>query len=178
MRSRTRWSIVIGAVLAATATAGCGNGDDGDGGDDDVTDDAAVIDGATVDGAPVDAADIDARDIDARPIDARPIDAPIDAIPPTSTNHIHIMVANNCAMTVNPTSITVPPNQTAYFQWHNHSVDYPVDVWMSYGGGFLDLPTGQTWNEPIGHCATPLVHDEYGDISTACSSFRFVIHCQ
>jgi hypothetical protein len=49
---------------------------------------------------------------------------------------------------------------------------------MSYGGGFLDLPTGATWDEPIGHCATPLVHDEWADISTACSSFRFLIHCQ
>lgn len=54
---------------------------------------------------------------------------------------------------------------------------YAIDVWMSYGGGYTDLPTGATWDEPIGHCGTPSAHTEYADISTACSSFRFLINC-
>jgi hypothetical protein len=68
--------------------------------------------------------------------------------------------------------------ETLYIDWHNHSRDYPVDVWMSYGGGYTDLAVGATWDEPIGHCRTPFVGDEYADISTACSSFRFLIHCR
>ena len=166
------------AIVLCLAAAACGGDGHGDDDDDDPRRDAALDDGAGGgDATPDDAAVIDGSLIDARALDARPLDAAIDAIPPTSDTHVHIMVSNTCAMTVSPTSITIPPNQTAYFDWHNHSVDYPVDVWMSYGGGFLDLPMGATWNEPVSHCATPLVHDEYADISTACSSFRFLIHC-
>lgn len=108
-----------------------------------------------------------------------PPDAGADAgTPPRSDHHIHIEVDNFCRMTVTPREITIPADQTAYFDWHNHSRDYPVDVWMSYGGGYTDLATGATWDEPIGHCGTPFVGDEYADISTACSSFRFLIHCR
>ena len=92
--------------------------------------------------------------------------------------HVHIEVDNTCRMTVTPREISVPPDQTLYLDWHNHSRDYPVDVWMSYGGGYTDLMPGATWDEPIGHCGTPFVGDEYADISTACSSFRFLIHCR
>ena len=28
----------------------------------------------------------------------------------------------------------------------------PVDVWMSYNGGFTDLAAGSRWAEPIPHC--------------------------
>jgi hypothetical protein len=106
------------------------------------------------------------------------MDAGSDAgTPAVSEHHIHIQVDNFCNMTVSPIEITIPADQTAYFDWHNHSVDYPVDVWMSYGGGYLELETGSTWDEPIGHCATPLAHDEFADISTACSEHRFLIHC-
>lgn len=105
-------------------------------------------------------------------------DAGFDSgVPARSDHHIHIDVSNTCAMTVSPTSITIPAGQTAYFDWHNHSRDYPVTVWMSYGGGFTDLPQGATWDEPIGHCIGPRAHVEYADISTACSSFRFNINC-
>jgi len=166
------------AALAILAPAACG-GDDGDG--DGAPDDAALTDardgGDRHDAADLDAPPADAAPIDARPVDARPIDATPDA-PARTDNHIHISVSNTCVMAVSPTSITIPPDQTAYFDWHNHSVDYPVTVWMRYGGGFTDLPTGATWDEPVSHCATPLVHDEYADISTACASVRFVIHCQ
>ena len=104
---------------------------------------------------------------------------PADAgTPPRADLHVHIEVDNTCRMTVTPREVSVPPDQTLYIDWHNHSRDYPVDVWMSYGGGYTDLATGATWDEPIGHCGTPFVGDEYADISTACSSFRFLIHCR
>lgn len=116
---------------------------------------------------------------DAAPPDAGPPDAgPPDAgVPATETYCVDIDVSNTCVMTVTPTEITIPADQTAYFCWRNRSRDYPVDVWLSYGGGYTDLAPGATWNEPPGHCLGPLVHDEYADISTACSSFRFLIHC-
>jgi hypothetical protein len=104
-----------------------------------------------------------------RAIDAGP--------PPTMDLHVHIEVSNTCEMRVTPTEVTVPAGSTVFIDWHNHSRDYPVDVWMSYGGGFLDLPTGATWDERFEHCATPLAHTEYADIDTACSGFRFDIHC-
>lgn len=105
-------------------------------------------------------------------------DSGVDAgPPPRADHHIHIHVSNTCVMRVDPIEITVPAGQTAYFDWHNHSRDYPVDVWMSYGGGFLDLRPGMTWDEPIGHCGTPRPHTEWADIDTACSGHRFLIHC-
>ena len=90
---------------------------------------------------------------------------------------VDIFVSNACRMTVAPTEITIPAGQTAYFCWHNTSRDYPVDVWLSYGGGYTDLAPGATWNEPPGHCLGPTAHTEYADVSTACSSHRFLIHC-
>ncbi len=99
-------------------------------------------------------------------------------IPSQLELHVHIDVSNTCNMTVSPTTLTVPAGQQVNIDWHNHSVDYPVDVWMSYGGGFTDLPQGQTWDEPIPHCSIQSPHQEWADISTACSSFRFIIDCQ
>lgn len=137
---------------------------------------AHVDAGATTDGGTT---------IDAGPADAGS-DAEVDAgrdagtdagVPARSDHHVHIDVDNRCGMTVTPTEITIPAGQSAYVDWHNHSRDYPVDVWMSYGGGYTDLPPGATWDEPIRHCGTPRAHDEWADISTACSRFRFVIHC-
>lgn len=148
--------------------------------------DAGVLDAGSIDAGLADAGATDAGH-DASTSDAGwshdggadgGVDAGTDAgTPPRSDHHIHIAVDNFCNMTVTPTEVTIPPDQTAYFAWHNHSADYEVTVWMSYGGGYTDLATGATWNEPIGHCSTPLAHDEWADISTACSSFRFLIHC-
>lgn len=89
-----------------------------------------------------------------------------------------IDVSNTCVMAVTPTEITVPSGQSVLIDWYNRSVDYPVDVWLSYGGGYLDLAPGTTWDEPISHCTGPNPHNEYADISTACSSFRFYFRCQ
>ncbi len=93
------------------------------------------------------------------------------------THCVDIDVSNTCVMRVSPTSVTIPHGEVAYFCWRNRSRDYAVDVWLSYGGGYTDLATGATWNEPVRHCLGPSAHDEYADVSTACSSFRFLIHC-
>lgn len=103
--------------------------------------------------------------------------APDAGTPATATHCIDIDVSNTCDMTVTPREITIPAGQTAYFCWRNRSSDYPVDVWLSYGGGYTDLAPGATWNEPPGHCLGPTAHTEYADISTACSEFRFLIRC-
>ena len=95
----------------------------------------------------------------------------------TLDQHVHIFVSNTCVMSVDPKEITVPAGSTVRIDWHNHSADYPVTVWMSYGGGYTDLPTGSTWDEPIEHCANINPYTAYADISTACSRFRFFIRC-
>ena len=95
----------------------------------------------------------------------------------TGDEHVHIFVSNTCVMSVSPAEITVPAGRTVRIDWHNHSADYPVTVWLSYGGGYVDLPTGSTWDEPIEHCANINPYTAYADISTACSRFRFFIRC-
>ena len=130
----------------------------------------------TLDATPLDASAADARAPDAAARDASAPDASApDAGGPI---HIHIHVSNTCDLTVDPPELSFPRGVRPRFAWHNHSVDYPVDVWMSYGGGFLDLGTGATWNEPIDHCLGPNAHDEWADISAGgCAEFRFLIHC-
>ena len=159
-----------------------GDGGDEDGGAPDAStgrDGGIALDGGT--GA--DAGSLDAgtdAGMDGGPRDSGPPDSgPPDSGPPAERRyHVHIDVDNFCNMAVDPMEITIPAGQTAYFDWHNHSRDYPVDVWMSYGGGYLDLATGATWEEPIGHCIGPRARTEYADISTACSDHRFLIRCE
>jgi hypothetical protein len=142
----------------------------------------AAADGGALDGG----ASADAGSFDAGMPDAGSFDAGFDAGPlrvdagplgPIDL-HVHIEISNPCEMRVTPTELTVPAGQSAFIDWHNHSVDYPVDVWMSYGGGYTDLAPRATWDERFEHCNTPLAHTEYADIDTACSGFRFLIHCQ
>ena len=148
-----------------------------------VTDTGVTVeDGGEIDGGLVAAdAGIDASTIETDAGSDAGVDAPSapsDAgVPATMTYCVDIFVANTCEMTVDPEEITIPADQTAYFCWRNQSEDYPVDVWLSYGGGYTDLAPGATWNEPPGHCLGPLPHDEYADITTACSEHRFLIHC-
>lgn len=106
------------------------------------------------------------------------LDAMGQCVPTQLDATVIIDVDNFCNMTVTPAEITVPQGQRILVDWFNRSRDYPVDVWMSYGGGFIDLPTLQTWDEPISHCGGPSPRTEYADISTACSSVRFLFHCQ
>lgn len=101
-------------------------------------------------------------------------------VPETATYHVHIYVANDCSMMVDPLEVTVPKGQKARFEWHNHSNDYPVTVWQSYIGGYTDLPPGQTWFEMHEWCANINPYTGYSDISTVevCPEHRFYIRCQ
>ena len=98
-------------------------------------------------------------------------------VPELLTAHVHINVSNTCVMSVMPLEYTVPAGQRLKLSYHNHSQDYPITVWMMYGGGFTDLPPGGTWNEQYTHCFGPAPSEGYADISTGCSMFRLKIHC-
>ena len=91
--------------------------------------------------------------------------------------HVHVMVSNTCDMTVDPQEFSVEPGQKLKLEYHNHSVDYPIDVWMHYNGGYTDLEPGGTWPETYEHCFGPNPSEGYADISTACSMFHLPIHC-
>lgn len=93
------------------------------------------------------------------------------------TDHVHIMVDNTCTMTVTPPAFSVPPGQKLRLDYHNHSQDYPVDVWMHYNGGFTDLQPGATWMEKYEHCFGPNPSEGWATISTACSEYKLPIHC-
>ena len=162
---------------------------------------------AAVDAAPPDAGDAGASDAaapdDALPGDATATDgalppdaapAPDAALPPDAApapdaatelaEHVHIYIDNFCNVSVAPQSYTVDAGQTLQLSYHNHSVDYAADVWLSYGGGFLDLPTGATWDDQFTFCSGPSAYTAYADISIAggpsqaCPGFRLYIHCQ
>jgi cysteine-rich repeat protein len=92
---------------------------------------------------------------------------------------VDIFVANDCTMRVVPDHIDVPPGRTISLLYRNRSVDYPVDVWLSYGGGFLDLEPGTQWQDRFVHCANlNRPYQAFADVSTACSMFRLMINCQ
>ena len=92
---------------------------------------------------------------------------------------VRIVAADDCSnINADPQSFTVHADQTLFVDWQNASPSFPVDVWMSYNGGFTDLQPGSTWNEPIEHCTNINPHLEYADITTACSSFRVNITCE
>jgi hypothetical protein len=98
--------------------------------------------------------------------------------------HVHILIDNQCHTSTSPTEITWPLHQPLQIDWHNHSVDYSADVWMSYNGGFTDLPTGDTWHEKHQHCLNPVAYDAWADVSiggggtASCPKFRVMIHCR
>jgi hypothetical protein len=101
-----------------------------------------------------------------------------------STDHVHIYIDNFCKVTTSPTSFTVPAGETLQLSYHNHSVDYLADVWMMYGGGYLELAKGGTWNETYKHCFGPSPSVGYADISiagggsSACPKVRLLITCK
>lgn len=118
----------------------------------------------------------------ARP-DTTPIDTGFDS-GFKSTDHVHIYISNTCRVTVSPTSFTVPAGETLKLSYHNHSVDYRADVWMMYGGGYLALERGATWNETYTHCFGPSPSVGYADINieggptSGCPGARLNITCQ
>ena len=137
-------------------------------------DDATPADAARrSDGGPLDGATRN----DAQPIvDAAP--APDVGVPPEATYVVEIFIANDCTMRVSPDRVAIPRGQTGYLTFQNRSVDYEVDVWLSYGGGYVDLATRARWDDPIGHCAGPRrPRSESADISTACSEVVLSIDC-
>ncbi len=100
-----------------------------------------------------------------------------DCVAELWVDHVHIMVDNTCKMQVTPSSFTVQPGQKLRLDYHNHSVDYPVDVWMHYNGGYTDLQPGATWMEKYEHCFGPAPSEGWAKISTACSEYVLPIHC-
>ncbi len=176
------------ALLVALAACGGGEGavDAGPSVADAALHDAPVADGASADAATNDAAAAidaapgqgDAGVADAAEPDAMAPDAAAPDAGFATAQHVHIYVSNTCAMSVSPMSFTVPAGETLQLTYHNHSTDYAVNVWKSYGGGYLDLAPGDSWNETYEHCFGPSPATEYADISTACSSFRLYVNCQ
>jgi hypothetical protein len=100
-----------------------------------------------------------------------------------SARHVDIYIDNFCNTSVVPTEITVPAGETLQITWHNNSVDYEADVWLSYGGGYLELAMGGIWDDSFEFCSMPSVYDAYGDVSIAggpigaCPAARLLIHC-
>lgn len=126
--------------------------------------------------------DLAGRDLksaaDLAPSDLRQADlmpAPDLAFSPTAD--VDIFVDNFCKMDVVPKNFTVPAGAILKLTYRNRSKDYPVDVWLSYGGGFLDLKQGMLWADRFEHCAGPMPSTAYADITTACSRYRLIINC-
>jgi hypothetical protein len=100
-----------------------------------------------------------------------------ECVPELWADHVHIYVDNTCKMKVEPTSFAVAPGQKLRLDYHNHSADYPVDVWMHYNGGYTDLQPGATWMEQYEHCFGPNPSEGWAEISTACSQVILPIKC-
>lgn len=94
-----------------------------------------------------------------------------------SSQGVDIYVDNFCRMDVIPKKFDVPAGTSLKLTYYNRSRDYPVDVWLSYGGGFLDLRQGMNWADRFEFCRYPRPYMAYADISTACSRYRLMINC-
>lgn len=100
--------------------------------------------------------------------------------------HVHIYISNTCEVSVDPADVIIPQGQTVLFTYHNHSVDYEADVWMSYGGGYIGLAQGGTWTDPIERCSELFPYTAYADVSINglgvndpyCPGKRMTIHCE
>lgn len=145
--------------------------------DTSVTD--ASVDTNLADSGVVDTRVVDTSVADTSAVDAAPADTGFKA-----TDHVHIYIDNFCKVSTSPTSFTVPAGETLQLSYHNHSVDYRADVWMMYGGGYLALEKGATWNETYKHCFGPSPSVGYADISieggggSACPEVRLMITCK
>ncbi|MBI2393905.1 MAG: hypothetical protein HYV09_30315 [Deltaproteobacteria bacterium] len=148
---------------------------------DSAVPDTAVADAKVADIGLADTGLADTGLADAGLADTGLADAKIDAGFP-STAHVHITITNTCAVSTSPTSFDVPAGATVKVAWHNHSADYRADVWASYGGGYLGLETGATWNEPYEHCFIKSTHTEYVDVTpegspSSCGKQRVYFYC-
>lgn len=169
-----------------------------DSGTETASEDAAIEDSMSADSASADTSSTDTSSTDTSSGDTTVADTAVadTAIADTavadtgfdsgfkSTEHVHIYIDNFCKVSTSPTSFTVPAGETLQLSYHNHSVDYTADVWMMYGGGYLDLAKGGTWNETYKHCFGPSPSVGYADISiagggsSACPKVRLTITCK
>lgn len=194
--------VLVLATLLSACGAGDGDDDDDDGPQADApAADAPAVDGSAPDGGAVDGAAVDARSADAPALDAvsaldavppppdapSPPDAPPPPAPDASTwvtdHHVDVHIDNFCNVTVVPPEITVPAGEVAQIDWHNNSVDYAADLWASYGGGFIELPTGAIWDETFTWCSGSYPYTgemdigPYGVPDSVCPHHYFLFHC-
>lgn len=157
----------------------------GDGGGEGATDGGTSRDAALPDGGDGDDLAMPALDLTA-PIDLTvpPDLSPLWDLSPSpdlsfpTVLGIDIYVDNRCRMDVVPTKVDVPRGVTPKLTYINRSRDYAVDVWLSYGGGFLDLRPGMSWSDRFEHCRLGTrPYSAFADISTACSKHRLMINC-
>ncbi|MFO0658025.1 MAG: hypothetical protein U0787_23540 [Polyangia bacterium] len=187
-------ALVLVASLSGCSSGGASPHGPGTGGEDahlptprdsGVTDDLSLpmADLSPQDGGRVDDLAVP-RDLSMMPDLAVPADLRVpadlavapDMSLPTSQN-VDIYVDNFCKMDVIPKKFDVPPGTFLKLTYINHSRDYAVDVWLSYGGGYLDLKTGTSWADRFEFCRYPRPYAAYADISTACSKYRLMINC-
>ena len=191
MRHRRTWQ--LGWALIALAHIGCSVGimdesDGGRGGGSDALHLDAIADGGLADAVVGDGASPDGAVVDAMcdaPFDAEAVDAePADAESGLIAANVEIYIDNFCNTSAAPESFTVPADSTLQLTYHNTSVDYAADVWLSYGGGYLGLVTGGTWADSFEFCVGSTPYTAYADISIAggggatCPQFRLYIYCQ
>ena len=94
-----------------------------------------------------------------------------------------VHIDNFCNVSIDPAEIDVAAGVTLRLTFHNRSVDYAADIWSSSGYGYIELPTGWDWADPIDHCSGSSSYTEYFDISiygggsSACPGQRLLIHC-
>ncbi len=97
---------------------------------------------------------------------------------------VDIYIDNFCNVSADPMELWVPADETLQITYHNNSVDYDADVWLSYGGGYLGLVTGGTWEDPFTWCAGPEPYTGGADIDIAggggnsCPGVTVLIHCE
>jgi hypothetical protein len=97
---------------------------------------------------------------------------------------VHVLIDNFCNSSTNPTVINAPLHVPLNLTFINDSHDYHSDIWSSRGYGYLDLPLGATWKDPIQHCLNPNPYTEYfdvgiqgGPVGGSCPNYRLLIHC-
>jgi hypothetical protein len=170
-------------VFDDSGNADTGSAEDTAPGLDSATTDSTTVDSTTFDSTTIDSGTIDSGVKDTSVADTAVADTGFDS-GFKSTEHVHIYIDNFCKVSVSPTSFTVPAGETLNLTYHNHSVDYAADVWMMYGGGFLDLAKGASWVEKYSHCFGPSASTGYADISIAggptsgCPGVRLYIYCK
>ena len=110
--------------------------------------------------------------------------APADMAMGSGSATVHVLIDNFCNSSTNPTVLNAPHGPALMLTFVNDSHDYNADVWSSRGYGFLDMPQGYVWADPIQHCTGPNPSTEYfdvgiqgGPVGGSCPNYRLQIHC-